>query len=173
MEAEKLTTKSRDAVSAALRSALLAGNPNAEPEHLLSALLSVPENTVGPLLSAVGADPAAINAKAQEAIAKLPSAKGNSVTQPGLSGSLARVLADKPVCLMRAHGSVATGPSLKHAVFRAVYTEVNAKLQIQATIISNGGSIAALSKDEGRIADAVNVANVSRPWDMWMRRITN
>ncbi|SDS85459.1 ATP-dependent Clp protease ATP-binding subunit ClpB [Microlunatus soli] len=94
MEAEKLTTKSRDAVSAALRSALLAGNPNAEPEHLLTALLSTPENTVGPLLSAVGADPAAINAGAQEAIAKLPSAKGSSVTQPGLSGSLARVLAD-------------------------------------------------------------------------------
>ncbi|QDP98449.1 ATP-dependent chaperone ClpB [Microlunatus elymi] len=94
MEAEKLTTKSRDAVSAALRSALLAGNPNAEPEHLLSALLSVPQNTVGPLLSAVGADPAKINASAQEAIAKLPSAKGNSVSQPGLSGSMARVLAD-------------------------------------------------------------------------------
>ncbi|WP_091526472.1 ATP-dependent chaperone ClpB [Microlunatus soli] len=94
VEAEKLTTKSRDAVSAALRSALLAGNPNAEPEHLLTALLSTPENTVGPLLSAVGADPAAINAGAQEAIAKLPSAKGSSVTQPGLSGSLARVLAD-------------------------------------------------------------------------------
>ena len=86
---------------------------------------------------------------------------------------LARVLGAKPVCLMRAHGSVATGPSLKHAVFRAVYTEVNAKLQIQATIISNGGNIAALSEDEGRIADTVNVANVSRPWDMWKRRIAN
>ena len=86
---------------------------------------------------------------------------------------LARVLGAKPVCLMRAHGSVATGPSLKHAVYRAVYTEVNAKLQIQATIISNGGNIAALSEDEGRIADTVNVANVSRPWDMWKRRIAN
>jgi ribulose-5-phosphate 4-epimerase/fuculose-1-phosphate aldolase len=86
---------------------------------------------------------------------------------------LARVLGSKPVCLMRAHGSVATGPSLKHAVFRAVYTEVNAKLQIQATIISGGAPLAALSQDEGRIADAVNVANVGRPWDMWMRRINN
>ncbi|QGN34743.1 ATP-dependent chaperone ClpB [Microlunatus sp. Gsoil 973] len=94
MEAEKLTAKSRDAVSAALRNALLAGNPNAEPQHLLSALLSVPENTVGPLLTAVGADPAAVNAEAQQAIAKLPSAKGNSVSQPGISGATARVLAD-------------------------------------------------------------------------------
>ncbi|GAB3916222.1 chaperone protein ClpB [Microlunatus endophyticus] len=94
MEAEKLTAKSRDAVSAALRNALLAGNPNAEPQHLLSALLSVPENTVGPLLAAVGADPAAVSAEAQQAITKLPSAKGNSVSQPGISGALARVLAD-------------------------------------------------------------------------------
>ncbi|MBO0811091.1 MAG: AAA family ATPase, partial [Microlunatus sp.] len=94
MEAERLTVRSRDAVSAALRSALLAGNPNAEPQHLLSALLSVPENTVGPLLTAIGADPAAVNAEAQQAIAKLPSAKGNSVSQPGISGSMARVLAD-------------------------------------------------------------------------------
>jgi ATP-dependent Clp protease ATP-binding subunit ClpB len=94
LEAEKLTAKSRDAVSAALRNALLAGNPNAEPQHLLSALLSVPENTVGPLLSAAGADPAAVNAEAQQAIATLPSAKGNSVSQPGISGSMARVLAD-------------------------------------------------------------------------------
>jgi ATP-dependent Clp protease ATP-binding subunit ClpB len=94
LEAEKLTAKSRDAVSAALRNALLAGNPNAEPQHLLSALLSVPENTVGPLLAAVGADPAAVSAQAQQAITKLPSAKGNSVSQPGISGALARVLAD-------------------------------------------------------------------------------
>ena len=86
---------------------------------------------------------------------------------------LARVLGSKPVCLMRAHGSVATGPSLKHAVFRAVYTEVNAKLQIQATIISGGAPLAALSQEEGRIADAVNVANVGRPWDMWKRRVGN
>ena len=42
MDTNKLTTKSRDAVSAAVRSALTAGNPNAEPSHLLHALLMVP-----------------------------------------------------------------------------------------------------------------------------------
>ena len=82
---------------------------------------------------------------------------------------LARVLGAKPVALMRAHGSVAVGPSLKHAVFRAVYTEANAKLQIQATIL--GGPIAALDEEEGRLADAVNVNVVSRPWDLWRERV--
>ena len=62
----------------ALRNALTSGNPNAEPSHLLHALLMVPDNTVGALLSAVGADPAAIDAAAQAAIKKLPSSTGSS-----------------------------------------------------------------------------------------------
>src|SRR3954449_312494 len=94
MDTNKLTTKSRDAVSTALRNALTNGNPNAEPAHLLHALLMVPGNTVAPLLQAVGADPAVVDAAAQGAIAKLPSAKGSSVSQPALSGAFARVLAD-------------------------------------------------------------------------------
>jgi ATP-dependent Clp protease ATP-binding subunit ClpB len=94
MDTNKLTTKSRDAVSAALRNALTNGNPNAEPSHLLYALLIDPSNTVAPLLQAVGADPAVVSAAAQGAIAKLPAAKGSSVSQPALSGSFARVMAD-------------------------------------------------------------------------------
>ena len=94
MDTSKLTAKSRDAVSAALRNALTNGNPSAEPVHLLHALLMVPDNTVGSLLTAVGADPKVVDAAAQGAITKLPSASGSSVSQPTMSGSLARVLAD-------------------------------------------------------------------------------
>ena len=94
MDTNKLTTKSRDAVSTALRTALTSGNPNAEPSHLLYALLLTPGNTVAPLISAVGADPAVVQAAAQGAIAKLPAASGSSVSQPALSGSFSRVLAD-------------------------------------------------------------------------------
>ncbi len=97
MDTTKLTTKSRDAVSAALRTALTEGNPYAEPSHLLHALLQVPGNTAAPLIAAAGADPAVVAAAAQGAIAKLPSAKGSSVSQPTLSGSFARVLADAEV----------------------------------------------------------------------------
>jgi ATP-dependent Clp protease ATP-binding subunit ClpB len=94
MDTEKLTTRSRDAVSAALRVALTKGNPSAEPVHLLRALLLVPDNTVAPLLAAIGVDAAAVNAAAEAAIAKLPSAQGSSVSQPQLSGGFARVLAE-------------------------------------------------------------------------------
>ena len=94
MNTEKLTTKSRDAVSTALRTALTHGNPSAEPSHLLNALLLEPGNTAAPLITAVGADPAVVAAAAQGAISKLPSAQGSSVSQPTLSGAFARVLAD-------------------------------------------------------------------------------
>ncbi len=65
MDQNKLTAMSRDAVSAAVREALTRGNPQAEPEHLLYALLSIPNNTVGPLLESVGAKPEVVLAAAQ------------------------------------------------------------------------------------------------------------
>ena len=94
MDTEKLTAMSRDAISAAARLALAAGNPEAQPAHLMHALLSHPDNTVGALLSAVGADPAKIDATAAASIKKLPHSSGASVAQPQVSGALARVLAD-------------------------------------------------------------------------------
>ncbi|MDF1489251.1 ATP-dependent chaperone ClpB [Tessaracoccus caeni] len=93
MNTEKLTTKSRDAVTAAVRQALTNGNPNAEPVHLLHGLLLTPDNTVGPLLEALGASATTVDQAATAAIAKLPSTSGSSVTQPALSGPFARVLA--------------------------------------------------------------------------------
>ncbi|MEZ5084855.1 MAG: ATP-dependent chaperone ClpB [Tessaracoccus sp.] len=93
MNTDKLTTKSRDAVTAAVRQALTGGNPNAEPVHLLHGLLLTPDNTVGPLLESLGASATTVDQAATAAIAKLPSTSGSSVTQPALSGPFARVLA--------------------------------------------------------------------------------
>jgi len=94
MDTDKLTAMSRDGYSAATRLALTAGNPAVEPAHLLAGLLLIPDNTVGPLLASLGADPARIAEEARALMAKLPSASGASVTQPVLSGAVARVLAE-------------------------------------------------------------------------------
>ncbi len=94
MDTDKLTTMSRDAVTAAIRLPPTNGNPTAEAVHLLHAMLMVPENSVAPLLKAAGADAGAIDAEAQAAVKRLPASSGSSVTQPTLSGALARVLAD-------------------------------------------------------------------------------
>jgi HCOMODA/2-hydroxy-3-carboxy-muconic semialdehyde decarboxylase len=92
------------------------------------------------------------------------------VSTPEKGAALAQVLADKAVALLRAHGVVVVGPNLRAAVFRAVFTEVNARVQLQATIL--GGPIAALDADEGRLADAVNLATDTRAWELWKRRVT-
>jgi HCOMODA/2-hydroxy-3-carboxy-muconic semialdehyde decarboxylase len=84
--------------------------------------------------------------------------------------ALAEVLADKPVALLRAHGMVVVGPDVPNTVFRAIFTEVSARIQLQAALL--GGAIAALDEAEGRLADAVNIATVGRSWDLWKRRVT-
>ena len=75
--------------------------------------------------------------------------------------ALAEVLADKSVVLLRAHGLVAVGPTVPATVFRAIFTEVSARVQLQAALL--GGPIAALDAEEGRLADAVNLATVGAP----------
>jgi HCOMODA/2-hydroxy-3-carboxy-muconic semialdehyde decarboxylase len=83
--------------------------------------------------------------------------------------ALAEVLADRPVVLMRAHGSVVVGPDLPVAVFRPVYTEVNARIQHQAMLY--GGPVAALNEEEGRLADTVNLKAGHRAWTLWTKRV--
>ncbi len=84
--------------------------------------------------------------------------------------ALAETLGDKSVVLLRAHGFAAVGPSLQAAVFRAVFTEVSARVQLQAAAL--GGPIAALDAEEGHKADAINLATLGRSWDLWKRRVT-
>jgi ribulose-5-phosphate 4-epimerase/fuculose-1-phosphate aldolase len=83
--------------------------------------------------------------------------------------ALAKVLADKPVALLRAHGMVATGLSLPVAVFRAIFTVTSANIQHQ--VLALGGPVAALDAEEGRLADVVNVQTVGRSWDLWKKRV--
>lgn len=80
---------------------------------------------------------------------------------------LARVLGGKSIALMRAHGSVACGPTLQTAVFRAVYTEVNARIQHWTLALGRGAPVAALDKEEGRLADVINQTAGMRAWDLW------
>jgi HCOMODA/2-hydroxy-3-carboxy-muconic semialdehyde decarboxylase len=73
------------------------------------------------------------------------------VSSSALGKALAETLADKAVVLMRGHGNVVVGPSVQVAVYRAVYTEINARLQAQALAL--GGIVTYLEKEEGEKAD--------------------
>ncbi len=85
--------------------------------------------------------------------------------------ALAQVMGRKDVVLMRAHGSVACGPNLQSAVFRAVYTEVNARIQHWTTALAGGGPIAAVDPEEGRLTDVVNRTAGMRAWDLWRAQV--
>lgn len=85
--------------------------------------------------------------------------------------ALAESLGDKDIALMRAHGSVACGPTLQTAVFRAVYTEVNARIQHWSIGLSGGAPLASLEEEEGRLADVPNQTAGMRAWDLWRGQV--
>lgn len=85
--------------------------------------------------------------------------------------AFAQCLGGHPVALMRAHGSVACGPTLQLAVFRAVFTEVNARVQHWTQALALGGPMAVLDAEEGLLADGPNTGASMRAWDLWRREV--
>jgi HCOMODA/2-hydroxy-3-carboxy-muconic semialdehyde decarboxylase len=66
---------------------------------------------------------------------------------------------------MRGHGATVVGASLKEVIFRSVYTEVNARVQMQAMAL--GGAVEYLSPEEAELAEKANSGQYDRPWDLW------
>jgi ribulose-5-phosphate 4-epimerase/fuculose-1-phosphate aldolase len=81
-----------------------------------------------------------------------------------LGASLARCLGNHAVVLMRGHGCTVVAPSLKVAVYRAIYTELNAKVQMSAQQM---GPITFLSPEEADATAAANEGQVDRAWQLW------
>jgi ribulose-5-phosphate 4-epimerase/fuculose-1-phosphate aldolase len=88
------------------------------------------------------------------------------IRNPTLGAALAQTLGDAPVALMRGHGNVVVGRSIREAVFRAVYTEVNARLASEALRLG-GGQVAFLNEEEAKAAAETNSAQIGRPWELW------
>jgi ATP-dependent Clp protease ATP-binding subunit ClpB len=93
MADDKLTRKSQEAVSEAVRNAAAAGNPNVDGLHLLAALIGQEGGTAAPLLQAVGADPAAVLRTTTNLLARLPRASGATLSAPETSRPLLAALA--------------------------------------------------------------------------------
>jgi len=84
-----------------------------------------------------------------------------------LGAALAESLGACTCVLMRGHGMTIVGESVAEAVFRSIYTETNAKLQLQAMGLE--GPIEFLSDAEGKGATKVNQATLDRPWELWKK----
>lgn len=85
MSTQNFTTKSQEAISAALQSAAAKGNPSVEPAHLLVALLEQEDGITGPLLRSAGVDPGALLQQAHSLVENLPAASGGGLANPNLS----------------------------------------------------------------------------------------
>ncbi|PID97558.1 MAG: ATP-dependent chaperone ClpB [Actinobacteria bacterium] len=88
------TTKSQEAIGAALQAASAAGNPSVETIHLLDALLAQEGGIALSLLSSVGADRKTIGANTRNALVALPSTAGATTGQPSTSQELLTVVTD-------------------------------------------------------------------------------
>ena len=90
------------------------------------------------------------------------------VSNQALGHALATTLGPHSVALMRGHGSVAAAQSVRHVVFRAIYTEVNARMESEAlrlgepTFLNDGEAAAATKTADGL---------VNRPWELWKQRV--
>jgi ribulose-5-phosphate 4-epimerase/fuculose-1-phosphate aldolase len=85
-----------------------------------------------------------------------------------LGDALAKVLGNRPVALIRGHGMVVAGTSIQEAVFFAYYTDVDARLQAQATAL---GTINFLTPGEATKGAQNLIAQYGRAWDLWKERV--
>lgn len=105
------------------------------------------------------------------ALFEIRDAGGNTdmlIRDTGLGKALAQSLGQHNCVLMRGHGSTTVGPSIEVAVYRAIYAEVNAKLQMQAAAL---GPINFLNEEEAALAAASTEGQIVRAWDLWRGQI--
>jgi len=93
---------------------------------------------------------------------------GNSsdllVRDKRLGAAVAESLGASSAVLMRRHGSTVVGRSIREAVCRAVYREVNARLQTTALGL---GSVMFLSDGEAEATVDTISRDYGRAWDLW------
>jgi ribulose-5-phosphate 4-epimerase/fuculose-1-phosphate aldolase len=89
------------------------------------------------------------------------------IRTPELGAALARTLGPQSFALMRGHGSVTVATSIKQVVYRAIYAEMNARLQLEAMRL---GKITFLNEAEAANAEEANNGNLDRPWALWKQR---
>lgn len=92
--------------------------------------------------------------------------RGLQVTTAALGAALARTLGPHPVALLRGHGNVVVGTSVKQAVVQAIYTDINARVQMQAMMLSP--NIVTMIEREGFTPAEFDV---NRPWQHYKHKL--
>ena len=92
------------------------------------------------------------------------------VNNTKLGAALAKTLGNDSVVLIRGHGNAVVGASLPWVVLRAVYTQLNARIQMEA--LSIRGQVVYLNEEELKM-HPIEVFDVERPWENLKSRLLN
>ena len=88
------------------------------------------------------------------------------ISSKQLGAALAQSLGQGPAVLMRGHGSTVVGSNLRQTVFRAVYTEVGARLQTEAMRL---GPVTYLTEEETIATTNTIGTQIDRSWYLWLK----
>jgi ribulose-5-phosphate 4-epimerase/fuculose-1-phosphate aldolase len=129
-----------------------------------------PNRPLRPVLHMAGFLPAQVSVFDHRNVSKDdPSLRGKlMVNNAKLGAALAKTLDKDSVVLIRGHGNAVVGSSLPWAVLRAVYTQLNARMQMEA--LAMGGEVIYLNDDELKM-HPVEVFDVGRPWENLKSRL--
>ena len=84
-----------------------------------------------------------------------------------LGAALATSLGAASLVLMRGHGCTVVAASVRVAVYRAVYAEVNAQLLLQALPLGEPEYLTAAEAEAARITCE---GQIDRPWNLWKQQ---
>jgi HCOMODA/2-hydroxy-3-carboxy-muconic semialdehyde decarboxylase len=92
------------------------------------------------------------------------------VVKPEEGRSLARALGSHWMVLMRRHGATLAGTTLRELVFRTIYSNANAELQLRSMAI---GKIQPLSRGEAERSGPrqLQPSPMGRAWEYWTERL--
>jgi ribulose-5-phosphate 4-epimerase/fuculose-1-phosphate aldolase len=88
------------------------------------------------------------------------------IRTPALGAALAKSLGERDVIMMRGHGATIVGPSIKAAVYRAIYAVQNAQIQLEAMRL---GEVTYLAPEESAKYEQYSGEVMNRPWALWER----
>jgi ribulose-5-phosphate 4-epimerase/fuculose-1-phosphate aldolase len=97
--------------------------------------------------------------------AREPNGRGMQVTDTARGAALARVLGKHPAALMRGHGDVVVGTSVKQATVHSAYVNINARMQMQALALSP--DIVIMNEAELFTPDEFDF---NRPWEHFKQK---
>jgi len=90
------------------------------------------------------------------------------IRSQALGAALAESMGEHSVVLMRGHGATVVGAGIRQAVFHAVYTQMNAELQLRASTL---GPATYLSDGEIAAARISVGSQVDRAWNLWASEV--